>query len=64
MRYAANCRISGPIAIEAKPDVDLGGVMWSYKVGLMYPPQASLQTPIRPPAVIAPGQPIGKGRSR
>lgn len=39
--YVANCKISGPRAIKATPHVDFNGLMWSYTVGLMFPPQAA-----------------------
>ena len=44
MRFASNCQISTPIAIAAAPDVDFNGMMFSYVVGLMYPPQAEIKT--------------------
>jgi hypothetical protein len=44
MRFAANCQISTPVAIAAKPDVDFNGMMFSYTVGLMYPAQAAIAT--------------------
>lgn len=39
--YVANCKISGPRAVRATPDVDFNGLMWSYTIGLMFPPQAA-----------------------
>jgi hypothetical protein len=41
-RFVSNVRISSPVAIDAKPDVDLNGVMFSYTVGLMYPSTAAV----------------------
>jgi len=35
--YIANCPISTPINIPGmRPDVDMGGIMFSYDMGLMY----------------------------
>jgi hypothetical protein len=63
MRFAANCQISTPIAIAAKPDVDLNGLMFSYKVGLMFPAQAAIamqQLPQPFPSTFAqPASPTG-----
>lgn len=42
--YASNAKISGPVRIGATPDVDFNGMMWSYTVGLMFPPQAAEMT--------------------
>ena len=64
MRYAANCRISGPIATTATPDVDFGGLMWSYKYGLVYPPAAVPPPPIRLPSPPPTNDATGKGRAR
>lgn len=51
-RYAANCKISSPITVHAQPDIDFNGLMFSYTIGLMFPPQAAYTfsaTPVAPP---------------
>lgn len=50
-RFASTTRISSPINVAAKPDVDLNGFMFSYTIGLMFPSQAAAQmgTPLRAP---------------
>jgi hypothetical protein len=48
--YVANCKISGPRRVQASPDVDFNGLMWSYTIGLMFPPTAADDTiPIQLP---------------
>lgn len=48
--YYTTVRMSGPIVTAAKPDVDLGGVGFSYRLGFCWPAQAAVPTPMRPPA--------------
>jgi hypothetical protein len=47
--FASNCPISWPIRIPGiNPEVDLGGVMFSYQWGLVYSPSSDpvqLRTP-------------------
>lgn len=47
--FASNCPISGPKSVGVSAEVDFNGVQWSPEVGLMFPVQASLETPMRPP---------------
>lgn len=47
--YVTNTRLSGPLPTAAQPDVDFNGVMFSYKVGFVFPAQTGPETPIRPP---------------
>lgn len=42
-RFVSTTKISSPIAVAAQPDVDLNGFMFSYTIGLMFPPQAASQ---------------------
>lgn len=42
-RFVSTTKISSPIAVAAQPDVDLNGMMFSYVIGLMFPPQAAIQ---------------------
>lgn len=63
-RYVANGKISGPIGSAKPPDVDLGGVMWSYKTGLVYPAAAAVSIPLRLPSPFPSENPIGKGRTQ
>ena len=58
-RYAANTAISRPIAIAATPDVDFNGFMFSYVVGLMFPPQAAQQM-ARAMMAPPPAPPVGR----
>ncbi|HEX4715877.1 MAG TPA: hypothetical protein VH164_13215 [Ktedonobacteraceae bacterium] len=59
MPFATTTKISGPIAISKRPDVDLGGLHFSYKVGLMYPSQAAVNTTayVGPPPIATLNQP-------
>jgi hypothetical protein len=61
-QFASNVKLSGPITIAATPDVDFNGFMFSYVIGLMFPPQAAAQVPLRAPypAAILPSDEIGK----
>jgi hypothetical protein len=43
--FVSNVRLSGPIPVAAKPDVDLNGMMFSYTIGLMFPTQAASSEP-------------------
>lgn len=42
-RFAANCKISGPVAVKATPHVDFNGLLWNYTIGLMFPATAETQ---------------------
>jgi hypothetical protein len=47
--YVANCKISSPIDIGVKSDVNLNGFHFSYKYGLMFPGEAEVE-----PAMVLP----------
>jgi hypothetical protein len=48
--YASNCPISQPISIPGvRPKVDLGGVMFSLDMGLVYMPGGSTEVQLRLP---------------
>ena len=48
--YASNCPISGPVSVGVTPDVDFNGVQFSYQMGMMFPPEAVLEVPMKLPA--------------
>lgn len=50
--YYTDVKMSGPVVTAAKPDVDLGGVGFSYQIGLCWPAHAAAPTPMRPPATL------------
>ena len=60
MPYVANCPISSPIAVSTRPDVDFNGFMWSYTIGLMFPPQAAMTPMVRLPSPQPATNAIGK----
>jgi hypothetical protein len=51
MEFASNCPISWPIKIPGiTPDIDFGGVMFSFKHGLIFAPTeapALMRPPVR-----------------
>lgn len=59
MPFATTTRISSPIAITKRADVELGGLQFSYKVGLMFPTQAAINTTsyVGPPPLSTLNQP-------
>ena len=60
MPYASTTRISSPIAVAHKADVELGGLQFNYKIGLMFPVQAAINTTayVGPPPISTLNQPI------
>ncbi len=61
--WASNVKLSSPIAVHVRPDVDLNGFMWSSTIGLMFPPQAAAGIPMVLPRPLAgPPNQIGKVR--
>lgn len=54
MIFASNVKISSPLPITHKADVDFNGLQFNYVVGLMYPSTAALNnTMIVPPPISA-----------
>ena len=48
--YVSNCPISRPRRVAGvTPDLDLNGIMWSHRYGLIYYPDTDF-TPIQPPS--------------
>jgi hypothetical protein len=64
-RYTSNVKISAPIAISTQADVDFNGIQFSYTVGLMFPPQASMQETVwQAPAAVATSSIGGLGSNK
>jgi hypothetical protein len=48
--YFTTVKMSGPIITAAKPDIDMGGIGFSYTIGWCFPTSAAVPSPVRPPA--------------